>query len=368
MEHESPFLINDLKEIIYYLSLLFKDKCLLTVYFGDNDDAFITTILEINKKDNFFIFHHGPQKDLIEQFLNSSKITFKTRYWGIEVVFDAIKPAKILYEGVSVFALSIPASILWMERREFHRVKLPFSKPSYCQLIPKDQELINLKLYDISLGGFSMLLDSKEVSYLSKTPDLMILYASFEQCKLILADKGEGFISFEIRSKYIINPETSNIMEKIGCKFTRITPAFENTIQRYIQEIEKERRQFLIESRGLCRVNSPASKSSYCRLTLKDQEPINIKLYDISLGGFSMLIDFKKVSDLMILHASFEQCILILADIGEYTISFEIQSKYIINPKKLNRMEKIGCKFTRITTEVQSAIQSYIQQIENENR
>ena len=32
-------------------------------------------------------------------------------------------------------------------------------------------------------------------------------------------------------------------MEKIGCKFTRITPAFENTIQLYMQQIERENRQ-----------------------------------------------------------------------------------------------------------------------------
>jgi c-di-GMP-binding flagellar brake protein YcgR len=88
-----------------------------------------------------------------------------------------------------------------------------------------------------------MLADSKKVSDLSKTPDLMMLYTSFEQCKLILADTGEETVSFEIRSKYIINPETSNRMEKIGCKFTRITQAFQTTIQRYMQQIEIENRQ-----------------------------------------------------------------------------------------------------------------------------
>jgi c-di-GMP-binding flagellar brake protein YcgR len=72
----------------------------------------------------------------------------------------------------------------------------------------------------------------------------MIPDTHFEQCKLILADTGEDTISFKIRrSKYIINPENLNRMEKIGCKFTRITPAFENTIQRYMQQLERENRQ-----------------------------------------------------------------------------------------------------------------------------
>jgi c-di-GMP-binding flagellar brake protein YcgR len=237
MEYESPFLIDSPEKIITHLFILLKNKCLLTAYYGENDDSFITTVLEINKKDNVFIFHHGPKEDAIEQLLNSSKITFKTVCLGVEVAFDTLRLAKIHHQGISVFAVPIPASMLWMERREFHRVKSPVSKPGYCQLTLKEQKTVNLKLYDISLAGFSMLTDSKEVS------NLTILYTSFEQCKLILADTGEGTISFEIRSKYIINPETLNRMEKIGCKFTRITPAFENTIQRYMQQIERENRQ-----------------------------------------------------------------------------------------------------------------------------
>jgi c-di-GMP-binding flagellar brake protein YcgR len=243
MEYESPFLIDSPEKIIHHLYILLKNKCLLTVYFGDNDDSFITTILDIHIKNNLLIFYHGPKEDSIEQLLNSSKITFKTVCLGVEVVFDTIRLEKIQHQGLSAFAVPIPASILWMERREFYRVKSPVSKSSYCQLTLKDQEPINLKLCDISLVGFSMLADAKEVSDLSKTPDLMILYTSFEQCKLILADTGEGTISFEIRSKYIINPENLNRMEKIGCKFTRITPAFENTIQHYMQQIERENRQ-----------------------------------------------------------------------------------------------------------------------------
>jgi c-di-GMP-binding flagellar brake protein YcgR len=237
MDYESRFLIDNPEKIIIHLFILLKNKCLLTACFGDNDDSFITTILEINKKDNIFIFHHGPKEESIEQLLDSPKITFKTVCLGVEVTFDTLRPAKIHHQGVSVFAAPLPASMLWMERREFHRVKSPVAKSSYCRLTLKEQKTVSLKLYDISVAGFSMLTDSKEVS------ELTTLYTSFEQCKLILADTGEDTVSFEIRSKYIINPENSNRMEKVGCKFTRITPTFETAIQRYMQQIERENRQ-----------------------------------------------------------------------------------------------------------------------------
>jgi len=237
MEYESAFLIRNPEKIISKLLILLKNKCLLTAYYGDNDDSFITTILDIYIKNNLLIFYHSPKQDAIEQLLDSPIITFKTEYLGIKVAFDAIKIAKIQHQGVSVFAIPIPESILWIEVRDFYRVKSPISKSSYCQLTLEDQEPINLKLYDISLVGFSVLNAASEVSA------MMIPDTHFEQCKLILADTGEDTISFEVRSKYIINPENSNRIEKIGCKFTQITPAFENTVQRYMQQIERENRQ-----------------------------------------------------------------------------------------------------------------------------
>jgi c-di-GMP-binding flagellar brake protein YcgR len=237
MEYESAFLIRNPEKIISKLSILLRNKCLLTAYYGDNDASFITTILEINIKNNLLIFYHSPKQDAIGQLLDSSIITFKTEYLGIKVAFDAIKIAKTQHQGVSVFAIPIPESILWIEARDFYRVKSPISRSSYCLLALKDQEPINLKLYDISLAGFSVLNASSEVSA------LMIPDTHFEQCKLILADTGEDTVSFQIRSKYIINPENSDRIEKIGCKFTRIMPAFENTVQRYMQQIERENRQ-----------------------------------------------------------------------------------------------------------------------------
>jgi c-di-GMP-binding flagellar brake protein YcgR len=237
MEFESAFLIRSPEKIISKLSILLKNKCLLTAYFGDHDDSFITTILDIDIHKSRLIFYHSPKEDSIEQFLNSPIITFKTEYLGIKISFDAIRLGKIQHQGVSVFAIPIPESILWIEARDFYRVKSPISKSSYCQLMLEDQEPINLKLYDISLVGFSVLNAASDVSA------MMIPDTHFEQCKLILKDTGEDTISFEVRSKYIINPENSNRIEKIGCKFTQITSVFENTIQRYIQQIERENRQ-----------------------------------------------------------------------------------------------------------------------------
>ena len=237
MKYEPVFLISSPDAVITKVSILFKNKCLLTVYFGDNEDSFTTTILEINKKDKTFIFHHGCNENLTEQLLNSSDISFKTKCLGVDVAFESRALKKIKYEGATAFAVPIPTSMLWMERREFYRVKASAENPSYCQLTLKNSRSINAKLYDISIVGFSMLTDSKDVS------EVMVIGASFDQCKLILGDTGKDAISFEIRNKYLVNSQDPKSMEKIVCKFTQITSAFEDSVQRYMQRIEREARQ-----------------------------------------------------------------------------------------------------------------------------
>jgi c-di-GMP-binding flagellar brake protein YcgR len=233
MESRSDFLIRSPEKIISKLSVLVKNKNLLNAAFGERSNTFVTTILEINKKDNVFICD-GCDEELIEEVLASPKIWFKTEHLGAMVAFDTAKVAKIKYQGILAFAIPIPDSMRWIEQREFYRVKTPVSTSSCCQLQLKDKETVNLKLYDISLRGFSVLNVTDDIS------DLLVPGAQFEKSKLILEGKEEIIVSFEIRSKFIINPNNLNKTEKIGCKFTQITPAFENAVHGYMLDIERE--------------------------------------------------------------------------------------------------------------------------------
>ncbi|MGZ4956709.1 MAG: flagellar brake protein [Methylobacter sp.] len=234
MSDISSFSIQNTKQIISHLSLLVKNKCLLSARFGANNESYITTLLSVNEGNNTVVLDYGPKEDLNQRILNAGKVSFDTDYNGIKVSFAGTGLKKITHKGDSAFSMSIPKSLYWMQRREYYRVKSPLSKPSYCQLIVEGREPVNLKLYDISLTGFAMLNVSKEVS------DLLIPGTSFSQCKLILSEAGESPISFEICAKYIINPDKPQKIQKIGCKFNKMTRSVEEVIQRYMHQIQRE--------------------------------------------------------------------------------------------------------------------------------
>ncbi|MCF7967141.1 MAG: flagellar brake protein [Methylobacter tundripaludum] len=236
MNDISSFAIQNTKQIISHLSLMVKNKCLLSARFGTNNESYITALLGIDEKNNTLILDYGPKEDLNQRILNAGKISFDADYTGIKVSFVGTGLKKITHKGEPAFSMPIPKSLFWMQRREFFRIKSPRSKGSYCQLALDEQKTVNLILYDISLTGFSLLNTSAEIS------DLMLPGTQFEQCKLVLSETGEDAISFKVCSKLIINPEKIDSLkiQKIGCVFTKITPVFESTVQRYINQLQRE--------------------------------------------------------------------------------------------------------------------------------
>jgi len=236
MNDTSSFLIYNPRQIIYNLSILVKNKCLVSVRFGEGKAFFLTAILKIDEENNAIIFDYGPKEDLNKQLLQSARITFQADFSGIKSSFKGSMPKQVLYNGEPAFSMPIPESIFWMQRREYFRIKSPRSKGSYCQLILEDREPVKLMLYDISLTGFSVLNASAEIS------DLLIPDTQFKNCKLVLSEAGEGAISFKVCSKLIINPNKIDSLkiQKIGCLFTRIPPQFESTVQSYINQLQRE--------------------------------------------------------------------------------------------------------------------------------
>ncbi|CAG7856951.1 hypothetical protein MCAMS1_01629 [biofilm metagenome] len=233
MENQSNYLISSPGKIVSKLNILLKHESLLTAFFGGSTNSFVTTILEVNQKNNVFICD-GCDEELVAQVLASPKVSFKTEHLGALVTFESGNLRKTEYQGNLAFLAPIPSALRWLEQREFYRMRMPNQTTSRCQMELNGQGTVAFKLFDISLRGFSMVNTSDEISELLNAGD------QFDKCKLILEDKEEVSIAFEIRGKIVVNANNLNKMEKIGCKFTKITPAFENIIHGYMLQIERD--------------------------------------------------------------------------------------------------------------------------------
>lgn len=246
MTSEDSFFINSASSIISHLSLLVKSKSLVTAQLEDND-SFLTTLIEINKEHKAIIFDYGPKEAVNQKVLKAPKIQFNTEFQGMQVAFSGSKITRIKYDGEQAFMMPLPNSIFWREQRQYFRAKSPLSKESYCRfLLPDQTEPVQLKLHDLSLAGFSVRVYSSDLAELLISEDqaqLLVPGYICEQATLILDQNGEDKVSFEICYNDIINPNKVNKIQRLGCKFAHIPPAFESNIQRYMQQIQREELQ-----------------------------------------------------------------------------------------------------------------------------
>jgi len=216
---------------------------------------------------------------------------------------------------------------------------------SHLSLLVKSKCLLSVRFGAANESYITTLLGVDE-----KNNTLILDYASKEYLNqhIVKADK----IAFDTEYEGIKIAFSGYSIKKISHKGE---PAF-------IMPIPKS--LYWMQRREYYRVKSPLSNPSYCQLIIEGREPINLQLYDISLTGFAMLNLSKEISDLLIPGRLLSECKLILSDKEAGFISFEICAKYIINPDKLQKIQKIGCKFVNISRPVEEAIQRNMQQIQ----
>lgn len=233
MLNEPDFIVNNKQEIVSYLTLLFKQKCLFTLYF-DKTDTFITTLVSVEPKKDLILFDCGSTDDLNNRLLNALNVEFNTNVSGIKVYFQGKGIKKTNHNGETAFSMPIPRSILWMQRRQFYRIKSPLSKPNFLKLIVEGEPVTNLTLYDISITGFAIVNEFGWLVHLFEP------HRQFKGCRLILGNVLNEEIGFEIINRTALNPDQPGKAQKIGCKFISLAPAIEAAVQRYMQQLERE--------------------------------------------------------------------------------------------------------------------------------
>lgn len=239
METESAFTIQNTKQINTHLKQLLQQRCFISAHFGNANDSFITTLIDVDVKKNRVLFDYGPKEYINQQVLQSAKTVFRTEYEGIKAAFTGEKITKTLHDGMTVFAMPTPKSLFWLQRRNFYRIKIPRAHNSYCEINILDnesavQQTLSLKVLDISISGIALINEQMDdAKYL--LPD-----TSIEACTLYLHNAGTAKLSFTIKHTVSLNPEKPDKGLRVACEFTHISPAEEATIQRYIQSIQRE--------------------------------------------------------------------------------------------------------------------------------
>ncbi len=242
MTTEADYTIKHPKQIVSKLKQLVKRNCLLSAHFGDNNESFITTIVDIAPEKNTLYLDYGPTEHLNKSLLTADDFEFRTEIDGIKVSFTGLKINRAKHKGQTVFSLTMPTNLFWFERRMLHRVKVPLYHQSFLQIPfvstnPAGEEethTVDFKLLDLSITGAAFL------NLHVKLSRQFIPTTIFKNCQLLLHDKKLENIQIIIRNRTFVDAEKKEQGLRIGCQFDSISVGYESAIQRYMQEIERE--------------------------------------------------------------------------------------------------------------------------------
>ena len=230
MEH---YMLYGRGEIMQKLRLLGKKNSLISLHF--NERTMLSTVVDVLSDKNLLVLDYGSNEEMNQYLLKHNRAVVKTDYDGIQAQFTISDIRKARLQGKPSFACPLPEDVLWVQRREFYRVRIPLSEVVTCELIHGDNNRTEYPVLDISTGGIALYDKNDE---LELEPGNV-----FHNCKLTLGDHSTVFTNLEIRNhilKNINNPEEG---WRCGCAFQGLTGDFESDVQKFINLVDLQQKR-----------------------------------------------------------------------------------------------------------------------------
>jgi len=233
-EDISQYLLHSRSEILYILRELISKKTMVTVYFNRGKEFILTAMLTVLPERGAIVFDCGSQDALNQKLLESDRIIFVAAMSGIRIQFVTNKVQEVQFQGKDAFITDFPKQLLRLQRREFYRLEIPAFARIECAIPdPSGGKSTVLPIHDISLGGLSITSNKQ-----FENSEIM---EKFHNCRIELKNFGTVIADLEVRNSIQVT-QRSGPVTRLGCKFIDLSPAMQSLVQRYMVNVEKERR------------------------------------------------------------------------------------------------------------------------------
>jgi len=227
------YLVSHAAEIERILREVMDEKYIVALY-GENEKQFLlSTLVAVEPDKGYLLFEQGVDNSMNSLLLSSKECTFATTHDQVHIQFSStnIESAKLGQE--SVFRVPMPREILRLQRREYYRLVTSVVNPVKCH-INTSSGLMESVVVDISIGGVGVLAYTED-GYL-KAGDV------FHGCRITLPGTGEFAVGLTVCATFDITLKNGRLTHRAGCRFIDLPPSVETAIQRYIIQVDRERR------------------------------------------------------------------------------------------------------------------------------
>lgn len=227
-------------EILFQLRAIQKRKLLVNLDIQGSRQIVVTSVLGVNETNNTVILDSARGDALNHELLSGKGADFIAQLDGVSITFSTGPVTLCTYEKLPALRVSIPKSLVRLQRREHFRVPLPIANPVRC-IVPSptadDSDPISTHIVDISCGGVALAETSGRIG--AETG--LILH----ECRLLLPEADAVITSLEVRNTAQIRLQNGSFQNRLGCKFVDLPNDMAARLQRFVMDIERARRNSL---------------------------------------------------------------------------------------------------------------------------
>ncbi len=224
-------------EMCSILKSLMRKPDIITAYYDEAMQNFVlTSVLAVDTKKRNFILDISSDETRNNIFLNSNRVTCKTKCKNVRVEFSIRDLKATKFNNENAFLCSLPQNILYLQRREFYRMDIPLGDKISCRILGSHgNPSKSISVADISSGGIGLNEPNKATSY--------ELFEQAHHCEIDFGELGSINFAMELRSIKEIKLSNNSEVRRLGYKFIDLHTPDNAIIQRYIHSMDIRKKQ-----------------------------------------------------------------------------------------------------------------------------
>lgn len=219
-------------EILALLRVLIERRATVTVQADAPDDFIVSTLLAVNPDFEELVFDAAANDAANRRLLEAGRLSFSTSLDGVRIHFATQRAAPTVFDGLAALRVRVPETVLRLQRRDHFRVAPPLARPLELEAPHPAGGRVRLRVLDISCGGAAVALAPPQ---LALAPGELL-----RGCAVELPGPVRLVFDAEVRS---VEPGRGpGGATRCGLKFVNLPGAALTAIQRYVLQLDRERR------------------------------------------------------------------------------------------------------------------------------
>jgi c-di-GMP-binding flagellar brake protein YcgR len=232
--------VHSRTEILFLMRSIMQRRLLVNLDMPSTRQIIVTSVIAVNESNNTVILDSARGDALNHELMAGKTAEFITHLEGVSISFSSGAVSLVEYEKLPALRIALPKSLVRLQRREHFRVQLPIANPVKCivpSLAEGDREPITTHIVDIGCGGVAIAERSGRLG--SETGQIL------SNCRLLLPDTEPVTTSLEVCNSAQIRLQNGAFQTRLGCKFIDLPHAMASSLQRFVMNIERVRRDSL---------------------------------------------------------------------------------------------------------------------------